>query len=775
MDLTPLTLFTIEMTVWPCLRGFAPSGELLTLITDRTQDRSRRLITALQKSQQRAWRTVEMALSGDSFWRRCRDVLSPSEDRALRDQIRQFVASLGDEAVRERALKELRQLRQKGLLDHGPLTPETLAREAGHLGRFEDPAELLNRERTVLHAASDELTRAGFESIGLVLAPTESGPGLLVTASRYFFRRAIERDEHLFRGVTFAHQEGLAAGQEEGFATLEKLFREHGEQLDSWLGEVREAVLDMRAELHTQGEQGRDIYEAVLGIRQRLDMARIDVRPQDSLSIRGDEERQLIKDLIRRYRELPESQRRDMPALLNGIGQLEVAAGMFREAEQDFLTVARIVGPDEIARGEAHMNAYHAALEAREWVPAMRNLLEAVRIDAKRFAPFPMGTYKPRRILGAGGFGCVFLCQHKRTTAPVVVKALFDAPFGQRIEGIFNEAQLLGQVSHPNIVKVHDCQFTDRAGSRRAYIVMDHFDGISLADHVAQHGKLAHQEWCQIGKQVAEALRAAHQKGVLHRDVKPGNILIRREESGLRAMVIDFGLAMPATALRQSISRRDRSLAGSTIVGTLDFAAPEQIGKLEDVPVGRCADIYGFGKTACHTLFQTTLPGLDHWRSVPEPLAQLLSRCVRERPEERPQSFDEIIQFFDNRDKEQKPEVILIEARPVRPTPPPAAPLQMVQFQQQSRVQVNPGHSPPPPVRKRRRRVVDQDDDFDDGPGFRCPHCSSRTIPVTRSKISGGGWAVFITLLLLCWPFCFIGLFMQNKYLACGECGTKLS
>src|SRR5262249_28623960 len=234
-----------------------------------------------------------------------------------------------------------------------------------------------------------------------------------------------------------------------------------------------EAVLDVHDELRRQGEQNRALYEAVLELQKRFDLARAEVRPRDSLSIRNEAERRMVKEVGARYRALPEDQRRGAPALLNAVGKLEVAAGSFQSAERDFSAVASLVN-DPQAQAEAHHNAHRAALEARDWVTALRELLQAVRLDGKRFAPFPIGKYQPLRILGAGGFGVAFLCKHKYMNTQVVVKTLFDLDRG--IDQIFAEAQVLRQLNHPGIVRVQDCGYTDPTTRSRPYIVMDYFE-----------------------------------------------------------------------------------------------------------------------------------------------------------------------------------------------------------------------------------------------------------------------------------------------------------
>src|SRR5262249_26718443 len=147
----------------------------------------------------------------------------------------------------------------------------------------------------------------------------------------------------LFRGLVLERTEELTEAQQAGFAVLEDLLRRHGSQLDELLGlvaEVRESILDLQAELHRQGEQLQEFGQSVLRALQQHQLERRELRPHDSLSLRTEGERQLVKQLVGRYRGLPEEQRRQLPALLNALGKLEVLAGDFGAAQQDFQDVA---------------------------------------------------------------------------------------------------------------------------------------------------------------------------------------------------------------------------------------------------------------------------------------------------------------------------------------------------------------------------------------------------------------------------------------------------
>jgi serine/threonine protein kinase len=397
-------------------------------------------------------------------------------------------------------------------------------------------------------------------------------------------------------------------------------------------------------------------------MQRRLDLMQREVRPRDSLSIRTDAERHLVKQVVARYRALPEEQRRERPALLNAVGKLEVAAGDFETAQRDFDTVASLVS-DTQAKGEAHFNAYRAALEQRDWAFALRELTEAMKLDGKRFAPFPLADYEPEQILGAGGFGVTFLCRQRLSCGRVALKALVTDDLERDAATVMEEAAALDQLSHEGIIRLRHCGYADTARTR-PYLVMEYFEGQTLEDYVRAQGRsLPLEAVLAVATQVAQALEAAHQAGILHRDVKPANILLRHAQAGRSASgqrwevkLIDFGLALKQSALENAgTTQSGKTIQGSSIAGTLDYAAPEQLGKLpeqlrkppEEVPIGPPADIYGFAKTCCYALFQTPQPLPRHWQSVPAALTELLGSCFENQPAQRPQDFKTVLKRLD--------------------------------------------------------------------------------------------------------------------------------
>ncbi len=637
------------------------SEDVFNFLTERFTDHSQKLSKALHSSNEKAWNALEIALAGDSLWDRCKVLIARGEDKAFAQQVRAFLDAApmrdlaGKTVFRQKCRAELRSARKTGVLTKGGLDHQLLARRACGLARFGDPVGLVEAEWQMLLVIASEMKQAGYANLaGLLSQRSTQGMPILVIAVRYFFRRAVEDDQQLFQGLAFAKLEALGDAQEKGFAALSDALAQQGQRLEEMLGDIKavvvethSAVLDLQGQVTGLSEETRQMFQVVMQQLEQRQLERRELRPSDSLSIRGDTERKLVKQLVSRYRALPEEQRAKTPALLNAIGKLEVVAGDFDAAQKDFQQVATLVS-DTSAKAEAHFNAYQAALERRDDATALTELISAVKLEAKRFAPFPIGKYHPQRILGAGGFGVAFLCRHKELKADVVVKTLANEDLGRDVDEVLNEARVLYQLDHPSIIRLLDCGYTISAEKVRPYFVMNYFKGVTLEQYVQKHGPLAPRDLIAVASQVAKGLQAAHGKGILHRDVKPANILVLEDETGWKVKIIDFGLALKQERIASAAStnRQSKTIMGSSIAGTLDYAAPEQMGRRSE-PVAAYSDIYGFGRTCSFALFQTTQPLFKHWQSVPLPLAQLLENCLEEDPKKRPPTFGAVLKSLD--------------------------------------------------------------------------------------------------------------------------------
>jgi hypothetical protein len=258
--------------------GAAAVEAVTETIVRRFTDHSQRLAVALQKASDSAWRALEVSLAGDSWWQRVQRAFARAEDRAFREQVAAFLkatplAGLSGhgEEFREQCLRELRQARSRSLLDD-PAPPEELAASAGRFAAFTDPHAFLEAEWQAVASLADSLRAAGLPSLAHLIG-LRTGPDLplLVLAVRYFFRRQIEEDAELFRGLAAGQLEHLGQAQEEGFAALEQALREHGARLEETLANVQSVVVethadvrDIKSAMERQARQLEAVGQAVL-------------------------------------------------------------------------------------------------------------------------------------------------------------------------------------------------------------------------------------------------------------------------------------------------------------------------------------------------------------------------------------------------------------------------------------------------------------------------------------------------------------------------------
>ena len=177
------------------------------------------------------------------------------------------------------------------------------------------------------------------------------------------------------------------------------------------------------------------------------------------------------------------------------------------------------------------------------------------------------GEYRINRKLGAGGMATVYVATHLRLGREVALKVLDVQAFPseQRLElreRFFLEATLASRLSHPNVVSVHDFGVIDEL---RSFIAMELIEGCSLEQHLEEQGSLAPAEAIRICIEAARALRAAHARGLLHRDLKPGNLMLHGEEPAVK--LVDFGLVREVHSPRLTQQ--------GAFVGTLGYMAPE--------------------------------------------------------------------------------------------------------------------------------------------------------------------------------------------------------
>jgi len=233
-------------------------------------------------------------------------------------------------------------------------------------------------------------------------------------------------------------------------------------------------------------------------------------------------------------------------------------------------------------------------------------------------SPSAVGTvlasrYELRSLVGRGGMGEVYEAVDRELERTVAVKVLRPELAADRrfLVRFRREARTVARLSHPGIVAVHDVGESDG----RAYIVMAFVAGRTIQDLVGDEGPQPPSKAARLGAEVAEALAHAHDRGIVHRDVSPGNVMVTPSN---HAMVLDFGIARAA---------RGSSLSGSPARGTAAYVAPEQArGEASD----QRADVYAVG--AILHLLLTGRPPRGAEVDLAEPLASVVRRCLARDP-----------------------------------------------------------------------------------------------------------------------------------------------
>ncbi len=584
------------------------------------KDPTQALPQALERAHTHAWQCVELALAEPGLSADLRKLTASGALKALLQPVNGLLASWST-AQRQTALRELHIARNAGLL--------TLDLDFSALGNFaqlSDPNDLLQHAWTQLDAQAAQFT-AYPQLNALLVYRTPEGP-LLFLALGYFLRQEILKDEDLREELNSKQLRSLCQNQQAGFDALKDLLQQHA-------GALAQAFATLAAHIDQRFDQQAELLRDMDAKLQRLNAAQGVVEPRLTHVIQDPQERAQVREFLTRLRALPADQRNN-PHLLNQLGKLLVATGELHDAEQQF---------QQAADAEGHYNRYRVLLEQRRWPDALAALLAAVQRDPARFEPFPLRKYRIEKILGAGGFGVAFLCQDIQLNQTVVIKILPQATLSRSVAEVFKEAQALEALNDPRIIRLKHTDYAD-AAQERPYLVMEYFAGQNLSDYLTQHGKLSPDAALTLAKELAQALQAAHSAGILHRDIKPDNLLVRKTEPGWAIKLIDFGLAAKAQTVRATVAANQAqlSLLGASLGGTYQYAAPEQLG-MRSEPVKTYSDVYGFGKTLCQALFLTPNPTPRHWKQLgTHPLHDLLGDCIEDNPQQRPQDFPAVLQ-----------------------------------------------------------------------------------------------------------------------------------
>jgi eukaryotic-like serine/threonine-protein kinase len=268
-----------------------------------------------------------------------------------------------------------------------------------------------------------------------------------------------------------------------------------------------------------------------------------------------------------------------------------------------------------------------------------------------------LGSYTLETKLSEGGMATIYLARHALLKRPTAIKILKKhVATDEFIHRFEREVQLASQLLHPNTVEIYDF---GRTAEGQPYYVMEYLDGVTLAELVAHSGRVPPGRVIHIVRQVAAALREAHLRGMIHRDVKPENVMLCRRGEDDVVKLLDFGLVKNLEhADTRDITKQLK------IVGTPRYMAPERLLNPSDVDAR--SDIYALGAVAYFLL--TAKPIFDGDDSlaisnqvlhtpaprvsaagvqVPEGLDALVAACLEKERARRPQSAQAVVEALD--------------------------------------------------------------------------------------------------------------------------------
>ncbi len=275
---------------------------------------------------------------------------------------------------------------------------------------------------------------------------------------------------------------------------------------------------------------------------------------------------------------------------------------------------------------------------------------QAEQLMMGKWRRFTIGKYKVLERLGSGGMGSVYLCEHKLMRRRVAVKVLptAKAKDPSSLERFYREARAVAALDHPNIVHAYDIDQDEELH----FLVMEFVDGASLQEIVKRSGRLNPLRAAHYMYQAALGLDHAQTKGIVHRDVKPGNLLVDRQ--GV-LKILDMGLARFFNDEEDDLTKKFEE----NVLGTADYLAPEQA--IDSHEADTRADIYSLGATFYFTLTGRTPFGegtvaqilILHQTRKPEPISSLrsdvppgfvaiLEKMMAKQPEDRYQTPHEL-------------------------------------------------------------------------------------------------------------------------------------
>ncbi|MBI4854658.1 MAG: protein kinase [Acidobacteria bacterium] len=297
------------------------------------------------------------------------------------------------------------------------------------------------------------------------------------------------------------------------------------------------------------------------------------------------------------------------------------------------------------------------------------------------------GQYRIEKVLGKGGMGVVYLARHTLLDDLVAIKLVLPhLATEQYIHRFLREGKVARQISHPNIIAIHDLRITTEG---IIYMVMEYFDGYTLAKELEKRGKFSPAQAIEILEPIASALEVAHAKGIIHRDLHPSNVMVKEIGQGkYQVKLLDLGLAKIRTTMDSEENKATQLTMVGQILGTPYYMSPEQwLPKSfsDDTNIDARSDIYSLatviyelvsgqkpfsGKTIEYLSYQhtyltpTALHELD--ANIPKKFSDAIAKAMSKEAQNRQQSIATLFSQLKNS--------LSTLNSPIVSTPPPSIP-----------------------------------------------------------------------------------------------------
>ncbi|MCK5522289.1 MAG: tetratricopeptide repeat protein [Thiomargarita sp.] len=561
----------------------------------------------------------------------------------------------------------------------------------------EDLVALINPQKTI---AITDLVIEQIAPLDDLVADFFRYEGLLGNALLFFFRECLRRDERLKTTQALLQREGLCVTVQDIQNELKAVKAQISKALDddspitefalrrdqlkkaeitwqtrhaeliqfnqrfenqlgellSWaeniyfaLEEIQDDVKETKAEVKETKSLVEEILDKVTALLARQNVS-AQIKPRDEFTHHNSRGLELIQEVFSQLKQVssktPQYYRASIlvGSALSSSGDLERASRLFQQTIENSHNSAE--------RALAHFNLFQVQLRNKAFGDALKNLETAIEIDSQQYSLHDTHKYPMKRILGAGGMGCVFLCGYRlKRNKRVAVKCFWENRKGSRDE-IFHEPLLMAEIAGEWVPEPLDYGYFDNAQQARAFFVTEYIDdAIDGEAWLEKNGHLNVKTALPVALQIAQGLQIAHQEGIFHLDLKPANLLLIQTKKDIAVKIIDFGLSQVANSLRDEVAgqktRTGLTTFGQAIFGTLDYAPPEQQGYIQFGQPSAKSDIFAFGKTLYRLLTgemplevePETLEDSPNWY-------KLLYSCTRTNPAKRPQSVEELISLL---------------------------------------------------------------------------------------------------------------------------------